>query len=110
MQPRRVRWTLLPACSRRNSDRKNVRVNSINPGVIDTEGARAMETYEQVADAIKAQTPLGFFFSSKRRHTRSLCDWSSDVCSSDLIGCSRRRLQPIWAHPDPGTYAPRRSN
>src|SRR5438034_4412371 len=27
-----------------------------------------------------------FFFSSRRRHTRSLCDWSSDVCSSDLIG------------------------
>src|SRR5260221_7737661 len=26
-----------------------------------------------------------FFFSSRRRHTRSLCDWSSDVCSSDLI-------------------------
>src|SRR5260221_10836881 len=24
-----------------------------------------------------------FFFSSRRRHTRSLCDWSSDVCSSD---------------------------
>src|SRR5438132_583627 len=23
-----------------------------------------------------------FFFSSRRRHTRSLCDWSSDVCSS----------------------------
>src|SRR5438132_9983378 len=27
-----------------------------------------------------------FFFSSRRRHTRSLCDWSSDVCSSDLCG------------------------
>src|SRR5438034_5515949 len=27
---------------------------------------------------------LVFFFSSRRRHTRSLCDWSSDVCSSDL--------------------------
>src|SRR5215204_4349588 len=27
-----------------------------------------------------------FFFSSRRRHTRSLCDWSSDVCSSDLVG------------------------
>src|SRR5436190_6877087 len=27
---------------------------------------------------------LSFFFSSRRRHTRSLCDWSSDVCSSDL--------------------------
>src|SRR5260221_5491410 len=25
-----------------------------------------------------------FFFSSRGRHTRSLCDWSSDVCSSDL--------------------------
>src|SRR5204863_5196019 len=27
-----------------------------------------------------------FFFSSRRRHTRSLRDWSSDVCSSDLGG------------------------
>src|SRR5215204_6977660 len=27
---------------------------------------------------------LFFFFSSRRRHTSSLCDWSSDVCSSDL--------------------------
>src|SRR3978361_75869 len=25
-----------------------------------------------------------FFFSSRRRHTRWNCDWSSDVCSSDL--------------------------
>src|SRR5699024_11771747 len=28
---------------------------------------------------------LFFFFSSRRRHTRSKRDWSSDVCSSDLI-------------------------
>src|SRR2546430_7016783 len=27
---------------------------------------------------------IGFFFSSRRRHTRFDCDWSSDVCSSDL--------------------------
>src|SRR5690242_8628716 len=27
---------------------------------------------------------LIFFFSSRRRHTRLTCDWSSDVCSSDL--------------------------
>src|SRR6266481_5154662 len=27
-----------------------------------------------------------FFFSSRRRHTRWNCDWSSDVCSSDLAG------------------------
>src|SRR5215212_10970497 len=26
-----------------------------------------------------------FFFSSRRRHTRCLGDWSSDVCSSDLV-------------------------
>src|SRR5207247_3996925 len=29
-----------------------------------------------------------FFFSSRRRHTRSTRDWSSDVCSSDLKGSS----------------------
>src|SRR5688572_33200355 len=37
-----------------------------------------------------------FFFSSRRRHTRFDCDWSSDVCSSDLgdldaAGDRRRR-------------------
>src|SRR5260221_3209998 len=31
-----------------------------------------------------------FFFASRRRHTRSLCDWSSDVCSSDLGGPRRQ--------------------
>src|SRR5260370_37166846 len=34
-----------------------------------------------------------FFFSSRRRHTRFKCDWSSDVCSSDLTGQSRVRGQ-----------------
>src|SRR3989442_8875268 len=29
---------------------------------------------------------VGFFFSSRRRHTRCGRDWSSDVCSSDLSG------------------------
>src|SRR5206468_9592500 len=34
-----------------------------------------------------------FFFSSRRRHTRSDRDWSSDVCSSDLtIGVAKRPL------------------
>src|SRR2546430_3503369 len=28
---------------------------------------------------------MSFFFSSRRRHTRFDCDWSSDVCSSDLM-------------------------
>src|SRR3990167_10653525 len=33
------------------------------------------------------------FFSSRRRHTRFDCDWSSDVCSSDLHG---QRLSLFW--------------
>src|SRR2546430_822227 len=32
---------------------------------------------------------LFFFFSSRRRHTRFDCDWSSDVCSSDLHALAR---------------------
>src|SRR5207249_6099883 len=31
-----------------------------------------------------ASCASSFFFSSRRRHTRSKRDWSSDVCSSDL--------------------------
>src|SRR5437867_10777114 len=34
-----------------------------------------------------------FFFSSRRRHTRSYGDWSSDVCSSDLLRRSRPRAR-----------------
>src|SRR5699024_11901627 len=34
---------------------------------------------------------LYFFFSSRRRHTRSKRDWSSDVCSSDLITIAQAR-------------------
>src|SRR5260370_41637411 len=33
---------------------------------------------------------MSFFFSSRRRHTRFKCDWSSDVCSSDLV------IQAFW--------------
>src|SRR6266480_6706219 len=36
-----------------------------------------------------------FFFSSRRRHTRLTCDWSSDVCSSDL---AQVRLSAEGAH------------
>src|SRR5690242_7194700 len=45
-----------------------------------------------------------FFFSSRRRHTRLTCDWSSDVCSSDLLmGCLGGMVQSLWqAKPRPG--------
>src|SRR5256886_16537844 len=37
-----------------------------------------------------------FFFSSRRRHTRFDCDWSSDVCSSDLLrNAALRALGPL---------------
>src|SRR5947199_758177 len=42
-----------------------------------------------------------FFFSSRRRHTRCLSDWSSDVCSSDLSlprRCQRPRQVRYLAH------------
>src|SRR5699024_11882820 len=34
-----------------------------------------------------------FFFSSRRRHTRSKRDWSSDVCSSDLAGIQAKKTE-----------------
>src|SRR4051812_49839094 len=40
---------------------------------------------------MNSKDPTFFFFSSRRRHTRLTCDWSSDVCSSDL---SSLRTQP----------------
>ena len=42
----------------------------------------------QAEDGIRdvAVTGVQLFFSSRRRHTRCSRDWSSDVCSSDLLG------------------------
>src|SRR5438270_11923165 len=37
-----------------------------------------------------------FFFSSRRRHTRFDCDWSSDVCSSDLPSNSTAPAQTLF--------------
>ena len=34
-----------------------------------------------------------FFFSSRRRHTRYIGDWSSDVCSSDLITSNLKNMR-----------------
>src|SRR5256886_3608428 len=40
-----------------------------------------------------------FFFSSRRRHTRFDCDWSSDVCSSDLSTCSKHSPTSMTRRP-----------
>src|SRR2546429_3732564 len=42
-----------------------------------------------------------FFFSSRRRHTRCSRDWSSDVCSSDLLGISLHIESSLAAGPLP---------
>src|SRR5699024_11310604 len=55
-----------------------------------------------------------FFFSSRRRHTRSKRDWSSDVCSSDLSGRTSCLQQSILfsfhyflsRFPAPGGFPP----
>src|SRR5207248_6313811 len=39
-----------------------------------------------------------FFFSSRRRHTRSYGDWSSDVCSSDLRSLAALALRGVSKH------------
>src|SRR5438046_9289596 len=50
-----------------------------------------------------------FFFSSRRRHTRLVSDWSSDVCSSDLLG--QLALHPVkHCAADRRVPAPRRLN
>src|SRR5699024_6089916 len=52
-------------------------------------------------------TRVSFFFSSRRRHTRSKRDWSSDVCSSDLL---RRDRKHPKKRPDQNQSSARRSS
>src|SRR5437762_2631515 len=78
---------------------------------------------KQRASSIYRLEPLDkiFFFSSRRRHTRYIGDWSSDVCSSDLhrgarkvqpdIGCRTPQLRRPFLEGDsgaPGSLRPNR--
>src|SRR5437899_6000669 len=47
-----------------------------------------------------------FFFSSRRRHTRCLSDWSSDVCSSDLELGAEVFLEEMESEIDGGRDTP----
>src|SRR5437868_14468179 len=58
--------------------------------------ARAVATGEgwstsRTTTSISPVSIFSFFFSSRRRHTRSKRDWSSDVCSSDLVHAAHQR-------------------
>src|SRR5690606_40309240 len=44
-----------------------------------------------------------FFFSSRRRHTRFSRDWSSDVCSSDLVAAGDKNITITSTHTTPYT-------
>src|SRR5207237_3029809 len=47
-----------------------------------------------------------FFFSSRRQHTSFKCDWSSDVCSSDLEGIFLQRVIDTFHHVEVRFSAP----
>src|SRR5471030_2932058 len=55
----------------------------------DSNNLEQNDTYTFKFDRLKKVYHI-FFFSSTRRHTNCLSDWSSDVCSSDLSGSGRR--------------------
>src|SRR3989475_855244 len=52
-----------------------------------------ISTSRSRGSSIMLCSTTGFFFSSRRRNTRFDCDWSSDVCSSDLL------LPPLLLQP-----------
>src|SRR3972149_8985979 len=56
-------------------------------------------------NSIKTKHNKRFLFTSRRRHTIVDCDWSSDVCSSDLVFGSVRPGWPRLQSSDPGNAA-----
>src|SRR2546430_16070380 len=50
-----------------------------------------------IAMFVRTRCVFFFFFSSRRRHTRFDCDWSSDVCSSDLRPSPSRHVPAAGA-------------
>src|SRR5690348_17859821 len=48
-------------------------------------GSRVLHVTQAWSNKLNLPPCLGFFFSGRRRHTSWTGDWSSDVCSSDLI-------------------------
>src|SRR6266571_715807 len=64
--------------------RKACQKRPFSPAALE---AIADEVEQTLQESPERELPArSFFFSSRRRHTRLTCDWSSDVCSSDLDG------------------------
>src|SRR2546430_5161816 len=66
--------------------------------------------YEFYGQSVRVDYFHFFFFSSRRRHTRFDCDWSSDVCSSDLTreGSDAICRRAYWLGPNLERVAERR--
>src|SRR2546430_6766914 len=87
------------------------RLSIVQPGVHCLCNDNWEDFSDYLTNTILSLCFLFFFFSSRRRHTRFDCDWSSDVCSSDLymsaipapapptilvqLDCGSMTLQPI---------------
>src|SRR2546430_3059117 len=82
-----------PQPRRRSSD--NAQFASACALLVDKEEASDIDRQQlwqsRIWEKRIAGDEIGFFFSSRRRHTRFDCDWSSDVCSSDLVPISMSR-------------------
>src|SRR2546430_11884673 len=72
-----------------------------------------MWSMDSLSGLFRRRLFMCFFFSSRRRHTRFDCDWSSDVCSSDLKtraahpeGVERRFLRPYAMSKGVETWTP----
>src|SRR6266496_2675779 len=88
--------------------KKRTRSGDLEPAVVSylvrQEGGEAQQVEQGLNErsgllGFSGRSPdmidLLFFFSSRRRHTRSLRDWSSDVCSSDLGGGIDKAAQGV---------------
>src|SRR5260370_22716285 len=74
-----------PSIKRRKCSRKIVTsILSFISGRLATKSNQIKQLIRNVRSGSLQRTfKKSFFFSSRRRHTRFKCDWSSDVCSSD---------------------------
>src|SRR5256885_10578120 len=86
----------MTVCGRRRYSRSGTRCSGRDgkPTVQQESGWKPPEARSRPASCTAAgvQSYLSFFFSSRRRHTRLQGDWSSDVCSSDLLSAPVAKL------------------
>src|SRR5256886_9811447 len=66
-----------------------------------SQGVRGRDAVQAAVRVTVVRDTFAFFFSSRRRHTRFDCDWSSDVCSSDLT-CTQYFFRSIDDLAQPG--------